>query len=444
MAYRTFETAALSRRALFRGGVSMGAGALAATQFASAAFAQGGNAAGTWPTVSALVDRYVGERKVANMLAMMGFGQQPADVVAKGTLAIGQDAKVDTDTLYRIYSMTKPVTGMATMMLVDDGTIGLDQPLHEILPAFRNMRVQATPDGNLTDTVPAQRPITIRHLLTHTAGLGYAIVQQGPIREAYNRAGLSPGKISRLPLPGIGRAKPAESLEVFADRLAEQPLVYQPGTRWSYSVSIDLLGRVIEVATGTAFDTFLSKRLFEPAGMTSTYFQVPGAQIARLTTNYGVLGGTLIPIDPARSSVFLDEPEFPFGGAGLVSSPADYDRFLRMLLGRGEVDGTRVMSEAAVTLGTSNLLPEGVSTDNIAFGLGNGFGAGGVVGLGENEGAYGWGGAAGTVGLVQMKLGLRAGMYTQYVPSTSYGAQNEFRRAVAKDAMALAAMRGAA
>ena len=453
MAYRTFAapassgpaltgpastgpalTGIASRRDLLRGGAALSAAALlGGLPLGRMAMAH----AGHWPTVQALAKRYVDQRKVANMVAVMGRGQDAADVIAHGTLALGGSTPADIQSLYRIYSMTKPVTGMATMLLVDEGALGLDQPLHEILPAFRDMRVQATPDGNLEDTVPAARPITIRHLLTHTAGLGYGIIQQGPIRAAYEEAGISPGKISRLPLPGLGRARPAESLEAFADNLAQLPLVYQPGTQWSYSVSLDLLGRVIEVASGMPFDTFLSQRIFEPAGMTSTYFRVPQAQVARLTTNYAVLNDTLLPIDPARGSIFLDEPEFPFGGAGLVSSPADYDRFLRMLLGLGEIDGTRVMSEAAVRLGTSNLLPAEVSTQGIAFGLGEGFGAGGVVGLGENEGSFGWGGAAGTVGLVQMKWGLRGSLYTQYVPSTAYGVQNEFRQAVVTDAQAM-------
>ena len=154
-------------------------------------------------------------------------------------------AKADIDSLYRIYSMTKPITGMAVMMLIDEGKLGLDQPLAEMLPKFAEMKVQKEFDGGIApdDLEPAQRPITIRHLLTHTAGLGYSIVQKGPIKDAYEAAGLVPGQVTRLPMLKelFDQAEPLGSLEAFADGLAEMPLVAQPGTRWSYSVSIDLL-----------------------------------------------------------------------------------------------------------------------------------------------------------------------------------------------------------
>ena len=325
--------------------------------------------------------RYVAERKVANMVATLGWKQQAPVTIANGTLLLGGTVKADADTLYRIYSMTKPITGMATMMLIDEGKLGLDQPLAEILPEFASMQVLKRHDGPVEDTVPAERPITIRHLLTHTAGLGYNVVQKGPIKNLYERYGLLPGQVSRIPIPGFGDYDTIEGLDQFATRLARVPLVYQPGTKWSYSVSLDLLGRVIEVASGVAFDEFLRTRIFEPCGMTSTWFRVPQGEVARFTTNYAVLGQALIPVDPGTASIYLDEPAFPFGGAGLVSSPRDYDRFLMMLAGLGTIEGRQVMTEAAVRLGTSNLLPDGVSTQG-TYADGGGFGAGGRVGLG--------------------------------------------------------------
>ena len=435
MGSRTLDQVALSRRALLRGGAIMGAGAaLAGLPLGRAALAH----AGHWPSVVALTERYVEARKVANMVSVLGWQQRAPDVIARGTLAIGQPTPAGIDSLYRIYSMTKPITGMAAMLLIEDDKLELDQPLAEILPAFADMQVQKTYDGSLTDLEPAERPITIRHLLTHTAGLGYSIIQKGPIADAYARAGVVPGQVTKLPLGEMfGRGQPAPSLEIFAKNLAELPLVAQPGTRWSYSVSLDLMGRVIEVVAGQPFDAFLKERLFDPLGMTSTWFRVPRSEVGRLTTNYGVLNGTLLPLDPARASVYLDDPAFPFGGAGLVSSPRDYDRFLQMLVGYGEIDGKRVMSEAAVRLGTSNLLPEGVSTAG-TFAAGSGFGAGGRVGLGEQAGSYGWGGAAGTVAFVDMKRGLRAGMYTQYMPAETYPLHAEFPKAVVADLMAMA------
>lgn len=434
MAYRSFESPQLSRRALLRSGAWLTAGAtLAGGPLSGLALAR--ESTSVWPAVTSLVENYAGSRKVANMVATLGWGDKAAQVISQGTLAIGGATKAGPDSLYRIYSMTKPITGMAAMILVDEGKIGLDQPLAEVLPAYSEMMVQKTYDGSVTDLVPAERPITMRMLLTHTAGLGYGIVQKGAIKDLYEDQGLIPGQVSRLPIPGLGRGKPVHGLDVFADRLAKAPLVLQPGTKWSYSVGLDLMGRVIEVVSGQSFDAFLKERIFDPTGMTSTWFTVPESEVGRLTTNYGILNGTPLPMDPAASSIYLDVPAFPMGGAGLVSSPRDYDRFLEMLLGYGVIDGKRVISEAAVRVGTSNLLPETATTKG-TWVEGQGFGAGGR----SNDGAYGWGGAAGTVAFVSYKAGLRANMMTQYMPSDAYPLHAAFPEAVLAD---LAAMAGA-
>ena len=433
--------AELSRRNLLRGG-GMGTAALALSGLSGAAFAQREvrDASAMWPNVAVLQERYVGRQRVANMVSAIGVGDAETQYIADGPLSLGGMVQAGPDSLYRIYSMTKPITGMAVMMLIDEGRLGLDQPLKEILPAFSDMRVLKSPTGALTETVPAERDITIRQLLTHTAGLGYAIIQTGPIKQAYETAGINPAQVTRLPIPGIGTAKPAPSLKAFADRLAELPLVYQPGTKWSYSVGLDLLGRVIEVVSGQSFDTFLQERFFEPLGMDSTFFTVPRSEAARLTTNYGNLGGNLLPLDPARASIYLDKPAFPFGGAGLVSSPRDYDRFLQMLGNYGMFEGKRIMSEAAVKLGTSDLLPEGASTAG-TWVAGEGCGAGGRSGKGENAGTFGWSGAAGTLAFVNMLTGLRVGMYVQYMPDNSLPLRDEFIAALQKD---VAAKMGAA
>ncbi|MBX7500247.1 beta-lactamase family protein [Qipengyuania sp. YG27] len=434
MAYREFDTPQMSRRALLRGGAWLTAGAaLAGHPMGRMAFAQGTPAG--WTNVRSMVDKYVSERKVANMVATLGWGQRDPLTIAEGTLALGGTAQADADSLYRVYSMTKPITGMAAMMLIDEGKLGLDQPIADLIPAYSKMMVQKTYDGSITDLVPAERPITVRMLMTHTAGLGYGIVQKGPIQKLYEEQGLIPGQVSRLPIPGLGRAVAVQGLDVFAERLARAPLVLQPGTKWSYSVGLDLLGRVIEVASGQKFDAFLKQRIFEPAGMTSTFFTVPQNAVDRFTTNYGIANGVPLPIDPAKASIYLDVPPFPMGGAGLVSSPRDYDRFLRMLLGYGKIDGKRVMGELAVRVGTSNLLPETATTQG-TWVEGQGFGAGGRV----TDGAYGWGGAAGTVAFVNFKAGLRANLMTQYMPSEAYPIHEAFPQAVVAD---LAAMQGA-
>jgi CubicO group peptidase (beta-lactamase class C family) len=436
MAFRDFETPRLSRRSFLHTGALLGASAaLGGVPFGRAAFAQG---ATQWANVARLANDYVSARKVANIVAALGWDQAAPEVVAAGTLAFGDSTPADIDSLYRIYSMTKPITGMAAMILIDEGKLGLDQPLADVIPAFANMKVQKTYDGSITDLEPAKRPITIRNLLTHTAGLGYSIIQKGPIKTAYEEAGLIPGQVSKLPIAAMfGRGKSVDSLAAFADGLARMPLIAQPGTRWSYSVALDLMGRVIEVASGQPFDAFLKQRIFDPAGMTSTFFQVPPSELGRLTTNYGVPDGKLIPIDPPAQSIYADPPPFPMGGAGLVSSARDYDRFLRMLLGYGKIDGTRVMSELAVRVGTSNLLPDGVDTSG-TFADGGGFGAGGRVGTGATSGTYGWGGAAGTVAFVDFKRGLRATMMTQYMSTTPYPLTDEFNAAVRADLLAMA------
>ncbi len=413
-----------SRRALF--GWMAGGAALAATSPASALW----QAATTFPALRAYIADYVTSRRLPGALAAFGMGTDPLQAIAAGTIANDSSTAVDLDSLWRIYSMTKPITGIAAMILIDEGRMQLDQPLADILPAFASMQVLTAADAPVDQTVAAARPITIRQLLTHTAGLGYGIIQRGPIKTAYEENGISPGVVSRMNFPGVSRAPAAPSLAEFADRLARLPLVYQPGTRWSYSVSLDLLGRVIEVVSGQSFDAFLKTRLFDPLGMASTSFRVAEANIPRLTTNYAPLGGTLIPIDPASTSIYLDQPPFPFGGAGLVSSARDYDRFLAMLLGEGEVGGTRILSTATAQLAMSNLLDDSIEREG-TFVAGQGFGAGGRVSLPGNPqgaGVFGWGGAAGTIAFVDRTRRVRFGGYANYMPSEVY----DFQRRVAE------------
>jgi len=306
-----------------------------------------------------------------------------------------------------------------------------------VLPKFRDMAVQVTPDGSVTDLRPAKTPITMRHLITHTSGLGYTIIQRGPIKTLMEEKGLIAGQISRIPVPGLERGKPVQGLANFADGMAQVPLVYEPGTKWSYSTGLDLMGRVIEVASGLPFDQFLRRRIFEPAGMSSTWFQVPRAQAHRLTTNFGAARGVLVPIDKGDDSIYLDKPAFPFGGSGLVSSPRDYDRFLHMLADLGKIGGRRVMSELAVRVGTSNLLPDGVLTPEM-MGPVSQFGAGGRVGIGPESGIYGWAGAAGTVGMVDMKRGLRSGIFVQFMPPNANSLLSDFQTALKADVTAVA------
>jgi len=247
------------------------------------------------------------------------------------------------------------------------------------------------------------------------------------------------------------------SLEEFANRAATLPLVAEPGTRWSYSIGLDVMGRVIEVASGMPFERFLQTRMFTPLKMTSTFFRVPPGQVKRLATNYAFVGDTRTPLDPAATSVFLQAPSFPYGGAGLVMSARDYDRFLHMLDARGTLDGVRVMKPETVALGMSNLLPKGVrfwgiGTGNGASAAGNamGFGAGGSVYLadvpgGASKGTYGWGGAAGTIGWVDPVRHVRGTVMVNYFPGERWPLRNEVVAALFSDvAVRAAAADGAA
>jgi CubicO group peptidase (beta-lactamase class C family) len=384
-----------------------------------------------YPTVKAQIDAYIAAKKAAGIVAAIGHGNAAPDYLSVGTLAIGSSTAVDADSLFRVYSMTKPIAGMAAMILIGEGKMKLDQPIADFLPEFKDMRVLTNPDTSM-DSVPAKNPITVRHLLTHTAGLGYSIITKGPLLKAYMDNGITPGQISRMQMPGFEAGAPTPDLKTFSERLAKLPLIAEPGTKWSYSISLDLIGRVIEVASGMDFEAFLQSRIFTPLKMTSSYFQVPQSEAKRLADNYFVFNGALVPIDPAATSIYLDKPAFAFGGAGLVCSAKDYDRFLWMLLNGGTLDGAEIMAPETVKLGMSNLLPEGASTAG-TWVAGQHFGAGGRVGVGAAEGSFGWGGAAGTIAFVDTRRKLRGTGMIQYMPSNAHGFHDDFPKWVAAD-----------
>lgn len=356
----------------------------------------------------AVARRYVAEGFVPGVVLLTGIGDAPPRIVAEGRIAVEPSApKADADSLWRVYSMTKPITGIAAMILVEEGKLKLDQPISDFIPAFKTMKVLVDPAKDLT-TRPASRPITVRHLLTHTAGLGYNIITTGPLLAEYNRLGINPAQVNAAYEASARPARPA-SLEAFADRLATLPLIAEPGTKWSYSVSLDLLGRVIEVASGMPFDAFVNTRIFTPLRMQASYWTVPADKAGILATSYAAVGTNLVPADTGAASIWLKPPSFPYGGAGLVMSARDYDRFLHMLVNEGQLDGVRILKPETVRLAMSDLLPAGVDRtllDAMAkTGVPMGFGAGGSVYLadrpgGPSKGTWGWGGAAGTIAFV--------------------------------------------
>lgn len=430
---------ALSRRGLLRGGAWLGAGAaLSAFPFAQA-LAQAGEAASAdanWPAVAALLDKYVGQRKVSGMIAALGWGNAAPGYIRRGKEGFDDPDAMAEQSLFRAYSQTKPVTGMAAMLLIEEGKLKLDQPIADFAPEFARMKVAVDPDQGL-DARPTDKPITVRHLLTHTAGLGYAGVGKNkPITRELERLGLIPAIVTSLPVPGLATTTVVPGPDEFLKRTAAVPLVAEPGKVWRYSMSLDVLGIIIQRAAGAkSFEHFLQERFFGPLGMTSTYFHVPGDATARLTTNYGLMGDIPLPIDGPRNSVYLKPTPFAYGGSGLVTTPADFDRFLAMLVNGGMHGTTRIMKEETVRLGTSDLLPEGADLSGTWVAPYR-FGAGGLVGTGINQGLYGWSGAAGTIGMCNTRLGLRTGLYVQYMPSDSLPLITEFPQAVAADIIA--------
>lgn len=429
-----------SRRELLRASALLGgAGAISALPFGAglARAAEPAVTAGQWPTVTALLDRYVKARKVSGMVAALGWRDAPPTFIARGLEGFDDKDADGPQSMFRAYSMTKPLTGMAAMILIDQGKLKLDQPLADFAPEFAQMQVAIDPKKSLA-AVPAKNQITIRHLLTHTSGLGYAVVGRNKVGDELRRLGVNPGLVSKRKIKGVNDGPPVPSADDFLKLAASVPLIAEPGTKWSYSMGLDVLGLVIGRAAGMSFEAFLRERLFGPLGMTSSYFQVPASASDRLTTNYAYVFGRPIAFDRPGSSIFQDPVPFAFGGSGLVTSPADFDRFLAMLVNLGQSGGTRVMSEAAVRLGTSNLLPNTADLSG-TWVAGQQFGAGGVVGTGQDEGLYGWSGAAGTIGFAQMKLGLRTSLYVQYMPQDKLPILKEFPKAVGVDLTAMAA-----
>ncbi len=380
----------------------------------------------------ALFDGYVRDDKMPGIVAAFGVGDRPPVYVQAGRIADEATAPATgPDSLWRVYSMTKPITGMAAMLLIEEGKLKLDDPVSQYIPAFAKMRVLTNPQASL-DSVPAKTPITIRHLLTHTAGLSYSIVAKGPLLAEYERLGLLPLEVNGAAEAKMKLVRP-KTLAEFANRVATVPLIAEPGTTWSYSVALDVLARVIEVAGGMPYDQFLQTRFFTPLKMADTGFFVPTRNRARLATNYTIIGEQRVPLDPGATSIYLSPPSFPYGGAGLVSSAHDYDRFLHMVAARGTVDGVQVMKPETVALATSNLLPPGVFFEGD-----QGYGAGGSVRLtdkpgGSSKGTYAWGGAAGTLAWVDPVRNFRATVMVNYFPGTAYPLASDVGGALLQD-----------
>lgn len=296
------------------------------------------------------------------------------------------------DTIFRIYSQTKPVTGVAMMILYEEGKWKLDDPVTKFIPEFGSLRVfkGVNPDGSF-DTVPADRPPTMREIMSHSGGFAYGLNPDNPIDQAYVDTGV------------LGSKSRAE----FVQKVAALPLVAQPGTRWKYSVSVDIQGLIIEKLTGQSLGDFMQQRIFTPLKMVDTGFWLPAQKNDRLASLY-VWGPRVKKLVPADGFMVLDiskPPAVPSGGGGLVSTNADYARFAQMLLNGGELDGKRILKPETVKLMRTNVLSDTImKSDDPPFNTakGRGFGLDFAVVLDsakagpQGEGTYSWGGAAGT------------------------------------------------
>ncbi|RYY37939.1 MAG: class A beta-lactamase-related serine hydrolase, partial [Sphingomonadales bacterium] len=246
-----------------------GAAALALATTQSAAFGQAATATQTAAPVEALAKDYVAQNRTQGIVVAYGVGDSAPVFASAGRIAVEADAAAATpDSLWRVYSMTKPITAMAAMMLVEDGKLKLDQPIADFFPGFRNMKVLTDPANSL-DSRPAKTQITVRHLVTHTAGLGYSIITKGPLLKEYERLGITPAAVNAA-LEAQARPLRPTSLKEFAERVATLPLIAEPGTKWSYSISLDLLPAIIEAAAGMPYEQFLQTRMLTPLKMTST------------------------------------------------------------------------------------------------------------------------------------------------------------------------------
>jgi CubicO group peptidase (beta-lactamase class C family) len=338
---------------------------------------------------------YVERGEVPGLVALVAR-RGHVHVEALGTLALGGDRPVQRDTLFRIASMTKPITAVAALLLIEECRLRLDEPVDRLLPELADRRVLARLDAPLDDTVPAQRPITVRDLLTFRLGHGVVMAPPGtyPIQAAMDALGVSPG----APAPATP-PMPDEWLR----RLGTLPLLHQPGEQWLYHTGSDVLGVLIARVAGQPFDTFLRERIFAPLGMRDTAFYVPPDAIDRLATSYAgeTDTGPLSLYDPAEDGQWSRPPAFPTGGAGLVSTVDDYLAFARLLLDQGRHGGTRLLSRPAVELMTTDqLTPAQRAGAGIILGDNRGWGFGVAVvtrreGL-ATPGTYGWDGGLGT------------------------------------------------
>jgi len=375
--------------------------------------------------------RYVDDGRLVGWQLVVTRRGQIARASTYGLADREAGTPVAPDTLWRIYSMTKPITSVAAMMLWEEGRFELTDEISRWLPEFADVKVYDKGSIQKPYLVPAIEPIRIWHLLTHTAGLTYGFLQTSVVDGIYRQAGWE-----LAPPSGI-------DLATACRQFATLPLLYQPGTAWGYSVATDVLGRLVEVVSGQTLEDFFLQRILGPLKMTDTVWSVNEEQAPRLAALYAPnpKGGSAVRFDQL-GQLAHHRPELFAGGAGLISSAADYHRFTQMLLNEGELDGVRLLGPRTVRFMTRNHLPHGKDLGALSTGgfaetsfEGVGFGLGFAViedpvpnHTPGTEGSYYWGGAASTFFWIDPTEELTAMLYAQLMPSSTYALRPQLRQ----------------
>lgn len=376
---------------------------------------------------------YVDDGRLAGWLALVARRGRIAHLSAYGMRDRERSLPVEPGTVWRLASMTKPVTSVAAMMLYEEGAFELKDPIARWIPAFEHMRVYRSGSSAKPDTRPATEPIRVWHLLTHTAGLTYGFHHSHPVDAMYRSAGFEWG------------SPPDADLEACCNRWASLPLLFEPGSEFNYSVATDVLGRLVEVLSGQSLDRFFRSRIFEPLGMTETGFWAEGPGADRLAAAYMVNpAGTSAPALLLNGDAARARPAAWSGGGGLVGPAGDYFRFAEMLRRGGELDGVRLLSPRTVAYMTRNQLPgqadleafgrplfAETTFDGVGFGLGFSVvtdpAAGKVL---TSPGEFGWGGAFSTAFWMAPEEDLTVMFFTQLLPSSAHPIRSQLKQLV--------------
>jgi CubicO group peptidase (beta-lactamase class C family) len=378
-----------------------------------------------------LEERWIGPGRIPGALVLVHRGGRTAHFSCQGYADRERSRAVARDTIFRIYSMTKPLASLAFMMLVEDGKVALDDPVARRIPEWEGLQVYADGQAPPFATRPPARPMLMVDLLRHTSGLTYGIQQRTPVDAAYRDQ-------------GVGVLGAEITLDQMVDRLSRLPLEFSPSEAWNYSVSTDVIGYLVGRISGQPFDAFLSERILEPLGMADTGFYVPEDKAARLAACYVAGSDGLRLSDDPRTSPYLSPPTFLSGGGGLVSTADDYLKFCRMLIGGGEFDGRRLVSRKTLELMAANHLPGGRDLGSMSRSLfseatneGVGFGLGFAVTLDPartllpgSAGDLFWGGAAGTYFWVDPREELIVVFMTQALGGENQRLRRELRTLV--------------